>query len=135
MPLDAFNFQRRVEQSALIIQRKFRKNRSPGTSEEDTVALNVSEETSNLDEEGGNEDDENKEEESSIDGNLLTTAFVAIFGFGMFVYKQLSKCMQDGDDAGGVENLVPDGNMAPGQPPGAPGTGAPQAQGAPQPPP
>jgi hypothetical protein len=128
---DAADFQHRLDDAASAIQRNFRKRRSAHSSDAKENLSVTSEESS----EATGEEQQTDEEENSEDDDpedFLTLAFVAVFGVGMFLFKVLSKCVQNSDDTGGAENVVPDGNT-----PAQPGTtqAAPQTAPAPQPPP
>ena len=139
--LDADNFQHRVEESASVIQRYFRKrNAAPFSCSEKTENVsqssveNKSDEEETLDSTGKEQKQETDEGENNEDynyGNIITTAFLAMFGLGMLLFRFCSSCFQKGEDTGGAENAVPDGNMQ-----AQIGTqAAPQTAPVPQPPP
>jgi hypothetical protein len=135
LQVDAADFQHRLDDAASAIQRKFRKRLSAHASEASDDAKENLSETSVESLEATGEKKQTDEEENSEDDDtedFLTLAFLAVFGVGMLLFKVLSKCVQNADDTGGAENVVPDGNMPP-----QTGTtqAAPQTAPAPQPPP
>lgn len=105
--LDAFVFQKRLEEAATAIQRKFRKNHPESSFEwpidNDCDGSDTSEKDLEANEEAEEDDDEEEDEQEKND--FFTQLFVTGFGLTFTSYKlisQLSKYLK-GD---GVEDVV-----------------------------
>ena len=97
--MDAASFQKRTEDAATVIQRKFRDKHCPSSDESISTELSSTLSNEKENDKGiTNSDDEADNAEN--DQQFYTTLALAIFGLGMFVYKMLMKCLGNGNDVG-----------------------------------
>lgn len=95
--VDALSFHSAVERAARTIQDRFRYQKS---LKEATSATCDENDASDL--EMQDEEDEDKEEPKDR-SSLYTAIFIAIFGFGFFVWNLFQKCLPKGDASDAVD--------------------------------